>query len=266
MDSIFHGKNCLINECDETFDDSLQNPRNQWEKLLPAFHAWFTKFQARRFKLGVIISRRREAGLVGNEEFHNNATESINKLLKQGTSAKTTILTLKLNFEQETSLMRRNIERSIISKGPIVPKYKRSFETDGDVWHTMNKKQRLEAVGRFWKGPRPILTTSSIRVTPRLAIVGNRNDKSKKKNEKFRMRQNRNRCTSTVHKSNRYMHLQYTRNLRKNDISCCTCKQIISKKSKDNIVAKLLKYNKAKTDATGKFYTLHAHLKCNGSS
>ena len=273
LNDIFYGENSLINQTDDTFDKALSNAHNKWETLAEGFHAWFTKHQSHRFKKGLILPRRREAGLVGDEEYYNNHTESLNKLIKKGNNAKTTIVKLTQHVNKESEITKRNIDRSVIGQGPykIASKFKKQYEIDFDTWSQMSKKQKLTNLSRFWKGPKPSLdSTSYIVVKSKLDTIGNRSGKSKKPGEKFRIRQNRNRCMSALHKNNGYMHLKLSKRLTKN-VTCSNCKRAIDKtiKTSGNIIAAMLKCQKTYHRGMKigvKFVTLHAHLKCIGVS
>jgi hypothetical protein len=90
LDDIFGKSNassyiCGIGDAEspEDFDAQLEAIRDPWERLAPGFHHWFVKHHATDFKIGVISSVRRQAGVnAPSEKYTTNANESLNKVVK----------------------------------------------------------------------------------------------------------------------------------------------------------------------------------------
>ena len=268
VNDIFHGKDCVINLEEEEFEDGLESRREEWEKVVPGFHAWFMKSQAKRFKQGAILPRRRAANVDVHEPFYNNPNESINKILRKGCSAKTSIPNFKSHYDKEVGMQKRDIERSIKQDGlyMIRPAFKAEFERVGDEWKKMSVEAKTAHLKRFWIGPKreKITSQSMIKVTPktRLSAIGNSPRKSRKKSQKPRMRASRHRCTSLLHKRLDHMYLKRASHITTNSSRCQGCQLVIDTSTTKDLLACCLKLIPSDGSKENKFRTLHAHLAC----
>ena len=96
MQDIFGSRDCEVfnmglvdSDSEESFDISLGQLQQRWERLAPGFHKWFIAQQANVFRSSMIRPVRERAQLGSPPvEFTNNPNESSNSVVKHWTSFK----------------------------------------------------------------------------------------------------------------------------------------------------------------------------------
>lgn len=111
---------------------------------------------------GMILPRRQEARIEGDTEYFTNPNESIHKILKQGITAKTTIIKFKEHYDKECGIMLRNIERSVCGQGPfkVIPKFRENLQVSNDAWKSLSANDREKKIMKIWKVPKGLAVSS----------------------------------------------------------------------------------------------------------
>ena len=259
LEDVLFGKNSLANCTTEEFDAHLDSYKEKWENLSAGFHHWFQRFQATKFKRGVILSARQSAGLDVDEMFFNNTSEAMNNVLKTGMTANSSLKDLYDNYSKICRQTILDIELSIINHGSysITTKFRPQFEVTEETWEMMSVKQREKVRDKLLLGRvRPLKQT--LEKVTRTQATPPPSRKSRKPNEKIRNRRNRNRCLSQIHSMTEYYHITLSSAV-KDGYKCHQCSSNIKKCKKgiDTFVCRGKYWDKEKRKKTA-----YVHLLC----
>ena len=240
LDDILYGPKALANATAEEFPEHLEKLESRWEAMHKGFHMWFKTYQVDRFVKSVIREAREAAGLQEGEIYYNNSSEAINKILKKGMTAKTTVKTFIEHYGKEVQKVLSNIERSIVDEGPysIRAQYRKELEVGKHCWRTMSLQQRLRAKKKLIRGSTKKLQRKSQQNGPsRSDVIVIPKRKSRKPGERIRLRQT-SRCTASCHRGSQFYHLVRSISIRKGQ-ECEKCNKIIKCVSKgcDSLLA-----------------------------
>lgn len=150
LSDIFGYLACCKNE--EEYEVSLSEVKRKWDKINVDLYPWFIRYQSNAFKRSMLSTERQRAGL-GDKFFYNNANESVNKLIKDRVSRKTSLTEFVKHWESLSQEQQNNCERAMIGAGKYDVKVQFNYlKIDSSKWCTLSLKQRELAINRFMEG------------------------------------------------------------------------------------------------------------------
>ena len=149
MQDIFGSQDCEVfnmglvdSDSEESFDISLGQLQQRWERLAPGFHKWFIAQQANVFRSSMIRPVRERAQLGSPPvEFTNNPNESSNSVVKHWTSFKKNTWPAfieKLQELVEAQLSEADKALYGVGEYELLPEVS-NFVLDAVAWHRMYK-------------------------------------------------------------------------------------------------------------------------------